>query len=163
MKKKRVLLWLLIILLVFFGIYVTILYFNSNSENNKNISINKNEYTVDTLPKDLEYTDNLLLYGEWKSEKIEVYRKNKLTATIMSSDKIIKIDNNDTMQVCYIDGDLICKTINYSFLENVVYVVSSDLYLSGKKDVILEDEYMILKSYINNIVTDYTLLYFVKK
>ena len=167
MNKKKVILLIFVVLLVVFGVYITVLYFNGNTEgaSNNNIVDNIEEtYTIDNLPKDSEYDDNKLLYGGWESKKLEIYRDNKLEVTVDDNSKVIQVYNDDKMEVCYIENDaeLICSTSNYSFSENTLYVISNDLYLSGKRSVIFKNNFLILISYLNNDTKDYSMLYFTK-
>ena len=166
MSKKNIILLILIVVLIGFGTYITLLYFNINSSNSSDNIVNYSDevYTIENLPIDNDYTDNLKLYGGWESEKIEVYRDNELSSTIMDNSGVLQIYNNDKMEICYIDDndELVCITGNYSFKDNILYVVSNDTYLSGKRNIIFKDNYLILKKYINNSLDNYSMLYFIK-
>ena len=167
MNRRQIILVLILTLLVALGVYITILYFNRNDtieEVNSNINYLNETYVADTLPDDMEYEDNKQLYGGWKSEKIEIYRGGKIKTTIIDNKSVIQIYNNDKMDICYIDDDteLICDTNYYSFIDNILYITSNDLYLSGKRDVIFKNDYLILKLYLNNTIEDFSMLYLKK-
>lgn len=168
MKKKKVILIILLIILVVFGIYITYIYFtHDNKGEQKNVV--KMIYDESNLPIDDAIDDNQKLYGNWNCEKIEVYRNGKNVSTMDSNDKVIQISNDDKLSVCYIeysnDNNLKCETVKYSFINGILYAVNNKFYLPSKSDVILKDEYLILKSYLDDEGSkeDYSLLYFVKK
>ena len=96
MSKKNIILLILIVVLIGFGTYITLLYFNINSSNSSDNIVNYSDevYTIENLPIDNDYTDNLKLYGGWESEKIEVYRDNELSSTIMDNSGVLQIYNN---------------------------------------------------------------------
>lgn len=151
LKNKKIILPIISIIVIII-IFLILLISNNNTE------------TKFVLPKDDNYEDNKKLYGSWNSVYMEVYRKNKLSETVKDMNKFnIQISMDDDILICYIiNEELNCKKKKYSFIDNILYVEENDLYIRPKSEIILKDNYLIIKT-INNKKSNYSLLYFEKK
>ena len=169
MNKRKVVLLISLVCLIALGVLLTLLYFSGTDDGggNNGTGYERNLYDDKSLPVDDGYDDNERLYGGWNSEKAEVYHDDKLSATVAMTDRNIQIYNNDKLDACYVDmendNEFVCETVEYSLTGNTLYVASDNTYLSGKRDVLFIDDYLVLKSYLEGDEENYTLLYFVKK
>lgn len=154
-NKKIILIAISIIILI---IIISLVLILTNKKDNKP-TINKYN-----LPIDNDYEDNKKLYGSWNSVYMEIYKKNKLSTTLKDLNKFnIQIPMYDDILICYIEKEeLKCEKKKYSFIDNILYVEENDLYIRPKSEIILKDNYLIIKT-INNDEDDYSLLYFEKK
>ena len=166
MKKK---IKYIIIIIIFLLIIATIVFLISKKkESTKNV-VNEEWFTIDEdvpkneLPEDNDFRDNKLLFGSWNSFKTEIYLDGKLTDTLVDTDRFnIVISSNDTIGICYINEYLKCYSMKYVYQNHMLYLESNYTYLNTNSEIIMSGKELIIKAFMNNEKTKYSLLYFKK-
>lgn len=127
-KKLWVLLILIIIIIISFSIFLIF----------KKISINSSDYEK--------------LYGTWNGFYNEFFSNNELKMKGDISDKLIKIYDNNNIEICYFkEYELICETKSYSYDGKVISIEQNNFYLKGEYYIEFVDGYMILSQKIKTI------------
>lgn len=164
--EKKLIICIIIIILVIVAFVTFLLINKSRNNNNSDNNITNNENSNDNtelvaIPEDEDLDDNNQLIGNWNSIRTEIYTNDELTLSFGdTTDKNLQIYSSSGLKICYIaEGNLNCTDGNYSYINNKMYI-DVNTYMNNESEVILEDDNLIFKSYVND--TDYSLLYFEK-
>ena len=158
LKKEKLYITIIVILLVLIAIVGLIVY------GGKIIKIDSDEDYINiiALPEDNDFEDNKKLYGEWNSRILKIFENNEEISSNDLTDKSILITDDKMIRICYRENDeFICENTEYSYVNDILYIEKDSMFLSNEQEVSFEDDYLILKSKIND--TKYSALYFLNE
>ncbi len=121
---------------------------------------NGNDEEMVEILNDNDYSDNQILYGKWKSKKLEIYSNGELVLEYIDvNDKQITINSDEDISICYndIDGTTNCTDSKYLYIDNKLYVSNSG-YLANESEILFGETSMIIKAALDP--TSYSFLYF---
>lgn len=99
------------------------------------------------------------LVGRWNAIQQEVNKGEEAVSLIPATDGKYIVISNDRIKICYLDNKKDrCKKVKYTYKDNVMEIADNDFYLSGKQEVLLDGEYMVLK-YIANDTDSFELIF----
>lgn len=99
------------------------------------------------------------LVGKWNNIQQQV-NKGDVAVSLepATDDKYIEIMNKK-IRICYKDNNKDkCVKVKYTYKDNVMEIADNDFYLHGKQEVLLDEEYMVLK-YVANDTDSFELIF----
>lgn len=100
------------------------------------------------------------LVGKWNNIQQQVNKGDVAVSLEPATDgKYIEIMNKK-IRICYKDNNNKdkCVKVKYTYKDNVMEIADNDFYLHGKQEVLLDEEYMVLK-YVANDTDSFELIF----